>query len=145
MPNPARILIADDHAIVREGVRVLLARAFAGAVFGEAQDCDDTLRRVRSAPWDVLVLDVSMPGENGFEVLRRVKAISPEMPVLFLSMHVEPCFAVRALGAGAQGYVGKDAGREELIRAVSAVLAGEKYVSASIAAQIEAPRHALPA
>lgn len=140
-----RILIGDDHAIVRQGLKAILETAFPDAVIGEAEDAAQVLYRVRSAVWDVVMLDISLSGESGFEVLRRTQAISPKLPVLFLSMHPEASFAVRAIWAGAHAYVGKEAGREELITALNAVLAGEKYVSAAVAASIEETGHHLPA
>jgi DNA-binding NarL/FixJ family response regulator len=145
MAKCPRILIADDHAIVRQGLRAILEPAFPDAFIGEAQDARQVVCRVRTDVWDILMLDLSLPGESGFEVLRRIQAISPQLPVLFLSMHSEACFAVRAIRAGAHAYVGKDAGREELIAALRAVLAGEKYVSVAIAATIEETGHRLPA
>ncbi len=127
-----RVLIADDHAIFRRGLRETLGELFPDATFGEAKTAEEALDRVRSESWDIAFLDISLPGRSGLDVLRDLKRLRPNLPVLFLSMHPEEQYARRALKAGGAGYLTKDSVPEELEVAVRRVLAHGWYVSASL-------------
>lgn len=127
------ILLADDHAIVRHGLRELLQEAFPEARFGEAGTAAEAVQAARSGEWDLLVLDLSLPGRSGLDALKDVKAARPKLPVLILSMYPEKQFAVRALKAGAAGYLTKQSAPAELVDAVRKVLRGGRWVSASVA------------
>jgi len=133
-----RILLADDHAMVRNGLQLILAAAFKEAKFGEAADCQQALAAAIEHHWDLVILDVSMPGRGGLDVLKELKAQRPKTPVLVLSMHAERQFAVRALRAGAAGYLTKASAGAELLKAVERILAGGRYVSAMLAEQLAA-------
>jgi len=131
-----RILLADDHAMVRNGLQLILAAAFKEAKFGEAEDCRQALAAAIEHHWDLVILDVSMPGRGGLDVLKELKAQRPKTPVLVLSMHAERQFATRALRAGAAGYLTKASAGAELLKAVEHILAGGRYVSAVLAEQL---------
>ncbi len=131
--GPTRILIADDHAVTRCGLKEILAEEFPRAEFGEAEDGPQTLRLILKQKWDVVVLDITMPGMNGLDVLKNLKNLRPNLPVLVLSMHPEDQYGIRTLKAGASGYLNKDADPEELVKAVKTVLAGRKYISPALA------------
>ena len=128
-----RILIADDHAVVRQGLKQILATAFKRASFGEAANAQQALDHVQKQYWDVVILDLTMPGRSGLEVLKEIKQARPTLPVLILSMHPEDQFAVRLLKAGAAGYMTKESAPEELVGAVSKAVAGGRYVSPALA------------
>lgn len=128
-----RVLIADDHAILRRGLKEILMRDLKGVVCGEAKDADEALSQVRDAAWDLLILDITMPGRSGLDALRDLKLTRPKLPVLVLSMHPEDQYAKRILKAGAVGYMNKESAPEELVKAVRKVLAGGMYVSAALA------------
>jgi DNA-binding NarL/FixJ family response regulator len=128
-----KILLTDDHALVRQGLRLILADNFKNATFGEARNAHEALTKVWKEKWDVVVLDVTMPGRSGLEVLKEIKRSRPKLPVLVVSMHPEDQFAVRILKAGAAGYLTKESAGEELVGAIKKVLAGGKYVSPSLA------------
>ena len=128
-----RILIADDHAILRRGLKDILEAEMTDIECGEAENAADTIGLVRDRAWDALILDISMPGRSGLDVLREVKVLRPELPVLVLSVHPEDQYGKRALRAGASGYLNKDSVPEELKRAVAKLLAGGKYVSPRLA------------
>lgn len=131
-----RILIADDHAVVRQGLKHILAEAFKRASFGEAADSRQTLERVGKEPWDIVILDLTMPGRSGLEVLKEIKRTHPTLPVLILSMHPEDQFAVRLLKAGASGYMTKESAADELVGAVRKAIAGGRYVSPVLAEKL---------
>jgi two-component system, NarL family, invasion response regulator UvrY len=131
-----RILLADDHAVVRRGLRQILAEAFKRATFGEATTAREALEEVWSSPWDVVILDLTMPGRSGLEVLKEIKRARPKLAVLILSMHPEDQFAVRLLKAGASGYMTKESAPDELVGAVNKVVAGGRYVSAALAEKL---------
>jgi len=131
-----RILIADDHAIVRRGLKEILEHELEGAVCGEAKDAAEVLARIEEADWDLAILDITMPGRSGLDVLRDLKAARPRLPVLILSMHPEDQYAKRILKAGASGYMTKESAPEELIKAVRKVLAGGRYVSDALAERL---------
>ena len=117
-----RVLIADDHAILRRGLLEILKAAFKDAVFGEAETGQQALKSVWKENWDVLVLDVTMPGRSGLEVLKDIKLARPQLPVLVLSMHPEEQYALRVIKAGAAGYLTKFRAPHELVGAVRQVL-----------------------
>ena len=131
-----RVLIVDDHAIVRRGLRALLSDEFHGAAFGEASNARQALEELRKGKWDVALLDITLPGKSGLELLKEFKAAQPKLPVLVLSAHPEDQFAVRVLKAGAGGYMTKESAPEELASAVRKVLAGGRYVSPSLAEKL---------
>ena len=128
-----RVLIADDHAIVREGLRRILAGDDAFTVAGEARDGHEVLAAVRAGGFEVLLLDLSMPGRSGIELLRQVKIERPELRVLILSMHAEDQYAVRAIRAGASGYLTKDTASEQLVAALEKVAAGGLFITPRVA------------
>jgi two-component system invasion response regulator UvrY len=128
-----RILIVDDHSIIRKGLKQILVDAFPKAVFGEANDGNEALEQVGKQPWDIVLLDLSMPGKSGLDVLKQMVSSQPNVAVLVLSMHPEDQYAVRVLKTGAAGYITKNTASEEVIGAIQKVLAGGKYVSASLA------------
>lgn len=128
-----KILVADDHAVVRQGVKQILADDFEQAVIGEASNIHEVLDLARKQEWDVVILDMTMPGRSGLDALKDLKQRHPKLPVLVLSMHPEDQFAVRVLKAGAAGYLTKDSAAEELVTAIQKVLQGGKYISASLA------------
>jgi DNA-binding NarL/FixJ family response regulator len=124
-----KILIAYDHTVVRKGLRQILAEGFKGAVFGEAATGQQALERVWKEAWDIVILDLTMPGRSGLEVLKEIKQAQPKLPVLILSMHPEDQFAVRLLKSGAAGYMNKESAAEELVGAVKKAISGGRYVS----------------
>jgi len=128
-----RILITEDHAVVREGLKLILADHFKRAVFGEARNATEALDLVWKEKWDVVVLDITMPGRSGLEVLKEIKRSRPKLPVLILSMHPEDQFAVRLLKAGAAGYLTKESAGDELVGAIKKVVAGGRYISPALA------------
>lgn len=130
------IIIADDHTVVRQGLKQILAAETDMRVVGEAKDFGETLEVVGKLDWDVLVLDYSMPGGNGLRVLKEIKQAYPRRPVLILSMHPEDAIAISALRAGAAGYIGKECASEELTVAIRKAVSGKKYVSASLAEKL---------
>lgn len=128
-----RILIADDHAIVRQGLRQTVAEEPDMVVAGEAQNAQETLKLVREQEWDVVVMDITMPGRSGLDLLIELKHERPNLPVLILSMHSEEQFAVRALKSRASGYITKQSAPKELVKAIRKVYRGGKYVSPALA------------
>ncbi|MGH7946529.1 MAG: response regulator [Opitutaceae bacterium] len=128
-----KILITDDHAVVRQGLKQILLEEFTRAEFGEATNAQEAIDRVWKEHWDVVVLDITMPGRSGLEVLKEIKKSRPKLPVLVLSMHPEDQFAVRILKIGASGYMTKESAPNELVGAVRKVIAGGRYVSPSLA------------
>ena len=128
-----KILLIDDHAVVRQGVKLVLADHIRNARFGEARNAHEALARVSKDTWDVAVLDVTMPGRNGWELLREIKRLRPKLPVLVLSMHPEDQFAIRMLKSGAAGYLTKESAGDELAGAINKVVAGGRYISPTLA------------
>ncbi|MFL9893197.1 response regulator transcription factor [Paraburkholderia sp. RL17-383-BIF-A] len=128
-----RVLIADDHALVRDGLRHILKNASGFEVIGEADDSASTVALIRERPADVLVLDLSMPGRNGVELIKQIKEEKPALRILVLTMHAEQQYAVRAFKAGASGYLTKESASAELVAAVTKVAAGGVYVSLAMA------------
>jgi DNA-binding NarL/FixJ family response regulator len=146
-----RVVIADDHTIVREGLKQLLASAGDLRVVGEARDGLEVLKVVRETDFDVLLLDLSMPAKGGTDLIKQVKSEKPRLRVLVLSMHAEHQYAVRAIKAGASGYLTKDSASTQLVSALRRVAAGGALISAEVAEQLalssmphaERPPHAL--
>ena len=128
-----RVLIADDHAIVREGLKQILAEQRDIIVAGEAENGIDATKLIGKARCHVMLLDISLPDRNGIDVLKQVKKDRPELAVLMLSMHREDQYAIRALKAGASGYLTKQSAPKELVTAIRQVASGQKYVSAALA------------
>jgi len=125
--------VADDHAIVREGLKQIVADSPDMVVAGEAVDGQEVLEQVRKEHWDLILLDLSMPGRSGIDTLKDLKTEKPKLPILVLSMYPEEQYAIRALKAGAAGYLTKESAPEELIEAIRKVSQGSKYISASLA------------
>lgn len=125
-----RALIADDHAIVRRGLMEVLKEKFPGIIFVEAATAQQALSLAKQKPWDIAILDISMPGNSGLDILSDLKRARPKLPVLFLSVHPEEQFARRALKSGAAGYLNKASISDELVKAVRKVLSGGRYISA---------------
>jgi len=128
-----RILIADDHAVVRQGLKQILASDPEVVVTGEARDGTEAIALARKVEWDVAVLDYSMPGPSGLDLLSEIKREFPERPVLVLSMHPEDVHATRVLKAGGSGYITKESASQELTSAIKKVANGGKYISQSLA------------
>lgn len=128
-----RILIADDHPFVRRGVKQVLTDEFTGSVIGEASTTPELLEQAGKHRWNLIVLDLTMPGRSGLDALHELRALCPDTPVLVLSMHSEDQFAVRVLRAGASGYLTKESIPEELVQAIRKIMAGGKYIRPSVA------------
>ena len=133
-----KILIADDHAILRRGLKEFLGRELYGAVCGEAENAEQVLAKVQGQEWDLVILDVTMPGRSGLDILGDLQRIRPRLPVLMLSMHSETQLGRRALKAGASGYMNKNSAPEELLTAISKLIAGGRYVSPALAEKLAA-------
>ena len=131
-----RIVIADDHTILREGLKQLLASAEGIEVVGEAVDGYQVLERVRNDEFDLLLLDLSMPGKSGMELIKQVKSERPRLRILVLSMHGEQQYAVRAIRAGASGYLTKESAATQLVAAIRKVAAGGAFISPEVAEQL---------
>lgn len=131
-----RILIVDDHPIVRKGLKQILSDEPDIEYVGEARNDSEVFSLVYSQDWDAVVLDITMPGRGGLEVLTDLKRLYPRMPVLILSIHPEDQYAVRALREGASGYMNKESAPEELVRALRKIIKGGKYVSSSLAEKL---------
>jgi len=130
------ILIADDHSVVRRGLRQILLEEFPAANIDEATDADMLFKKVIKGDWDVVISDLSMPGRSGLKALQQIKLHNPKVPVLILSVHSEEHYAIRVLKAGASGYLNKESAPDELIKAIHRVLLGKKYITASIAERL---------
>ena len=128
-----RILIADDHPVVRQGLKQILSSDLEAAVVGEATTGDEALELARTLEWDLAIVDFSMPGRNGFDLLGDLRREFPDRPVLILSMHAEGLHASRVLRAGGAGYVTKETAPQELTKAIKKIAGGGKYVSESLA------------
>jgi DNA-binding NarL/FixJ family response regulator len=131
-----KFLIADDHAIVRKGLAQILCEEFPSAQVIEVANSAEALEKVRGHIWDVILLDISMPGRNGIETLKQMRSEGVKAPILMLSMHSEEQYAVRVLKAGASGFLNKESATDELLVAVHKVLAGRKYITASVAEKL---------
>jgi len=131
-----RILIIDDHAVVRDGVKKIFDEQHSAAVFGEASTRLEALQLAREQDWDLAVLDLSLGNQSGLEVLKELKELRPRLPVLILSMHSEEQYARRAFKAGASGYITKDSPRAELLKAVNQVGTGGRYITSTLAERL---------
>ena len=131
-----RVLIVDDHAVVRRGLAEILARELQGAVCDEAGNAEQAITKVRCQDWDLLILDIAMPGRSGLDVLRDIKSEFRNLPVLIFSMHAEDQYARRMLKAGADGYLNKESPPEELVKAIKRILSGGRYVSPGLAEKL---------
>ena len=127
------ILLADDHFVVRRGLRDILQEEFPSAQFEEVSDGHELVKKIRSAAYDIVISDLSMPGKNGLEALKIIKSEFPTIPVLILSIHPEELYAIRVLKAGASGYMTKESAPEELVKAVKLIMNGRKYITPSLA------------
>ncbi len=131
-----RILIADDHAIVRKGLALLIRDEFASAEIAEVGDAEELIAMVTEKDWDIVICDLSMPGRSGLDALRQIKQMHPSLPVLIMSMYDEDQYALRVLKAGASAYLGKDNIHENIIKAIRTVLLGKKFITPSIAEKL---------
>lgn len=130
------ILIADDHEVVRNGLKHVFTDEFSPVDFGEAQDSIEVFRKIHEKKWDIIILDINMPGRSGLDVLHQMKNENNKIPILVLSMHAEEQIAIRVLKLGAFGYLSKETSNAELIKAVRQILEGKKYITSSIAEQL---------
>ena len=133
-----RILVADDHTVVRRGLRQILLEGFPGAFVEEVGDAEDLIKNVIKSTWDVVISDLSMPGRSGLDALQQIKQLHPNLPVLILSIHPEEQYALRVLKSGASGYLSKDMAPDELVNAVKKVMLGKKYITAAVAEKLAA-------
>ena len=131
-----RILITDDHAVVRRGLEQVLEEEFDKVVFGEAQNTREMIEHLQKKTWDVVILDITLPGRSGLEVLEELKLTHPNLPVLVLSMHPEDQYGIRVLKSGASGYMTKESAPDEIVMAIKKILRGGKYVSPSLAERL---------
>lgn len=131
-----KILIADDHSILRKGLKHILTDEYGTVEFGEAENGKDALKKAKEKDWDILILDINMPGASGLEVLKQMKTEGINVPVLILSMHPEEQVAVQVLKLGAYGYLTKEAADAELVNAVNKVISRKRYISLAIAVQL---------
>jgi len=131
-----RILIADDHAIVRKGIQQILSEGFPDAEIDEVANAEAMISKIMESEWDVIISDLSMPGRSGLEAIPQIKQINPKLPVLIMSIHSEDHYAIRVLKAGGSGYLSKDLAPDELVTAVKRVLNGKKYITANVAEKL---------
>lgn len=131
-----KILIADDHAIVRKGLKQILLEEYPSAVIGEAEDAEGLLTEVINQKWDMVICDMNMPGRSGLDALSQIKQAAPRLPVLIMSMYPEDQYALRVLKAGAAGYLGKDTIHENIIKAIQTLQLGKKFITPSIAEKL---------
>lgn len=128
-----KILVVDDHAMIRVGLSQVLLKEFPNANIGEAESAEAALEQIRRKSWDFVVMDITMPGRSGLDVLKDIQLARPKLPVLIMSMHGEEQFAVRVLKAGAAGFISKHSAPGEMVQAVRKILAGGRYVSSRVA------------
>lgn len=131
-----KILIADDHSTIRIGVKQICSAEFPYMQFGEAINYAEVFQKIRETEWDLLILDIDLPGRSGLDILKQIKSLKIKIPVLIFSFHNEEQIAVRALKTGAAGYLSKDAADLELIKAINQILSGKKYVSQAISEKL---------
>lgn len=131
-----KILVADDHTIVREGLKQIFTETQDMVVSDEAKNGQEVLKKVKNNNYGIVLLDISLPGTSGLDVLKQLKAIKPQLPVLILSMHPEEQYALRSLRAGASGYLTKESASRELIHAIRIIAQGRKYITSSLAEKI---------
>ena len=127
-----RILIADDHSIVRKGLKQILVEEFPFATIEETGDAEGLVKKALSQDWDIVITDLSMPGRSGLDAISQIKQQHPKLPILILSMYPEEQYAMRVLKSGASGYLSKDMAQEELVNAVKKVLSGKKYITPTL-------------
>ncbi|MDR2877848.1 MAG: response regulator transcription factor [Chromatiales bacterium] len=132
----SRILVVDDHAIVRHGVRQLLAGTPEKHLVGDAANANEAIRKLRAERWDLVLMDVNLPGKNGLEALKQIRIEWPAQKVLIFSVDPEECYALRALRAGAAGYLTKTSPPEMLLTAIRRIVAGGKYITQSLAEKL---------
>jgi len=130
------VVVIDDHAVVREGLKRIISENPGMAVTGEAGDGYEAMKAVKGNPCDVVLLDITMPNKNGLDVLKEIRAESPRLPILVLSMHAEDQYAIRVLRAGAAGYLTKESAPVKLVQAIRKVVRGGKYVSPTLAEKL---------
>jgi two-component system, NarL family, invasion response regulator UvrY len=131
-----KILIADDHAIVRRGLKQILLEEYPSATIGEAADAESLITEVINNQWNIVICDMNMPGRSGLDALSQIKQISPQLPVLIMSMYPEDQYALRVLKAGASGYLGKETIHDHIIHAIQTVQLGKKFITPSIAEKL---------
>ena len=127
-----KILITDDHSVVRRGLKMIITEEYPDALVGEASDGSALLNMLHKEKWDIIISDISMPGRNGLEIIKIIKEQTPKIPVLMLSMHAAEHYAVRALKSGASGYLTKESASDELIKAIKIIIAGKRYITQEI-------------
>ena len=130
------VLIADDHTLIRKGLKQILDDTADMRVTGEAETGMQAIQMAQKAPFDMILLDISLPDKNGIDVLKQLKLINPDVPVLMLSMHAEDQYAVRSMKAGAAGYLNKQSAPSQLVNAIRTVASGKKYISGELAEQL---------
>ncbi len=133
-----KVLMADDHAIVRKGLRQILNEGSAPCQIDEASSGQEVMKKVYDAAFDILVLDISLPDRNGLELVREIKSVRPKLPILMLSVHPEDQYAIRALKAGVSGYLNKESAPEQLVQAIERIVAGGRYISPTLAETLAA-------
>ena len=138
------ILIVDDHLLVRQGLKQLLSHEFRDIAFGEVRTAEEALAQIKARPWRLVILDIGLPDQDGFFVLREIRAHRPETVTLVLSMNPDSLYALRSLQLGAAGYVSKSSGRSDLLKAIRTVLDGKQYFSEAIRKGVEDPRSVSP-
>lgn len=131
-----KILIVDDHAVVRQGIKQIITDMDTPVEVGEAGNGSDAIRILRDGVWDMVLLDINLPGKNGIEVLKQIKAEWKKLPVLMLSMYSEDQYAMRAIRSGASGYMTKETAPDELLNAIGKVTRGGRYISAAVAEKL---------
>jgi two-component system invasion response regulator UvrY len=134
--NMLNILIADDHAVVRKGLKQILLEEYPSANIGEAADAETLIAQVMNDGWNIVICDMNMPGRSGLDALSQLKQVAPAIPVLIMSMYPEDQYALRVLKAGAAGYLGKDSIHDDIIRAVQTVLLGKKFITPTVAERL---------
>lgn len=130
------ILIADDHAVVRKGLKQILLEEYPSANIGEVADAETLVAQVMNDGWDIVICDMNMPGRSGLDALSQLKQVAPNIPVLIMSMYPEDQYALRVLKAGAAGYLGKDSIHDEIIKAVQTVMLGKKFITPTVAERL---------
>src|SRR6218665_179099 len=134
--NMLNILIADDHAVVRKGLKQILLEEYPSANIGEVADAETLVAQVMNDGWDIVICDMNMPGRSGLDALSQLKQVAPNLPVLIMSMYPEDQYALRVLKAGAAGYLGKDSIHDDIIKAVQTVLLGKKFITPTVAERL---------
>jgi len=131
-----KILIADDHAVVRKGLKQILLEEYPSAEIGEVEDAESLITAVIGKPWDIVICDMNMPGRSGLDALTQIKQTAPDLPVLIMSMYPEDQYALRVLKAGASGYLGKNTIHDDIIKAVQTLQLGRKFITPSVAEKL---------